>query len=68
MDAFTIMRIAGHSTLSVAQRYVHPTPETLERAIERLETENIKATRAEKRQAVATVSATLKTRQSVAVQ
>jgi integrase len=36
-DAFTIMRIAGHSSVSVSQRYVHPTPEGLERAFERLE-------------------------------
>jgi site-specific recombinase XerD len=36
-DAFTIMRIAGHSSMTVSQRYVHPTPESLERAFERLE-------------------------------
>jgi integrase len=36
-DAFTIMRIAGHSSVTVSQRYVHPTPEGLERAFERLE-------------------------------
>ena len=36
-DAFTIMRIAGHSSVTVSQRYVHPTPESLERAFERLE-------------------------------
>lgn len=36
-DAFTIMRIAGHSSVTVSQKYVHPTPETLERAFERLE-------------------------------
>jgi integrase len=36
-DAFTIMRIAGHSTVIVSQRYVHPSPETIERAFERLE-------------------------------
>jgi hypothetical protein len=27
----------GHSTVTVSQRYVHPTPETLERAFQRLE-------------------------------
>ncbi len=37
VDAFTIMRIAGHSTIVVSQRYVHPVPETIERAIDRLE-------------------------------
>jgi integrase len=39
-DAFTIMRIAGHSGVVVSQRYVHPTPELLERAFERLEALN----------------------------
>jgi len=41
-DAFTIMRIAGHSSVTVSQRYVHPTPESLERAFERLENLNAK--------------------------
>ena len=36
-DAFTIMRIARHSSITVSQKYVHPTPELLERAIEGLE-------------------------------
>jgi integrase len=36
-DAFTIMRIAGHASVTTSQRYVHPTPEGLERAFERLE-------------------------------
>jgi hypothetical protein len=39
-DAFTIMRIAGHSSVTVSQRYVHPTPEGMERAFERLEKSN----------------------------
>ena len=39
-DAFTIMRIAGHSSVTVSQRYVHPTPEGMERAFERLENLN----------------------------
>ena len=29
-DAFVIMRAMGHSTITVSQRYVHPTPETME--------------------------------------
>lgn len=41
-DAFTIMRIAGHSTVTVSQRYVHPSPESVERAFERLEALNEK--------------------------
>jgi integrase len=39
-DAFTIMRIAGHSSVTTSQRYVHPTPEGMERAFERLENLN----------------------------
>src|ERR1022692_353838 len=36
-DAFAIMKIAGHSSVTVSQRYVHPTPEGMDRAFERLE-------------------------------
>jgi integrase len=36
-DAFTIMKIAGHSSVTVSQRYVHPTPDGMERAFERLQ-------------------------------
>jgi len=35
-DAFTIMRIAGHSSVTVSARYVHPSFESMELAIERL--------------------------------
>jgi Phage integrase family len=31
-DAFTIMRVADHSSIVVSQRYIHPTPESVERA------------------------------------
>lgn len=34
-DVFTIMKLMGHSTVSVSQRYVHPSPEAIERAYER---------------------------------
>jgi len=34
-DAFTIMKIAAHSSVTVSQRHVHPTPEGMERAFER---------------------------------
>ena len=34
-DAFTIMRIAG--SVTVSQRYVHPTPEGMERALGRMQ-------------------------------
>ncbi|HTT62823.1 MAG TPA: tyrosine-type recombinase/integrase, partial [Bryobacteraceae bacterium] len=39
-DVFSIMKIAGHSSVTVSQRYVHPTPEGMDRAFERLETHN----------------------------
>lgn len=42
-DAFTIKRIAGHSSITVSERYVHPTPEGLERAFDRLEIFNAAA-------------------------
>jgi integrase len=35
-DAFTIMRLMGHSTVTISQRYVHPSPEAVELAYERL--------------------------------
>lgn len=37
VDAFTIMRIAGHSSIMVSQRYIHPSSEAVERAFERLQ-------------------------------
>ena len=39
-DAFTMMKLAGHSSVTVSQRYVHPTPEAVERAFDRLEALN----------------------------
>jgi integrase len=62
-DAFTIMRVMGHSSVTVSQKYVHPTPEAVERAFERLEALNQKAVaslpESEKPSLPATVSATL---------
>jgi hypothetical protein len=53
----------GHSSVTVSQRYVHPTPEALERAVEKLHAMNTKATNnlpgEQKRQLPATVSATV---------
>ena len=34
LDALTIMKIAGHGSIVGWQRYVHPTPEAVERALE----------------------------------
>ena len=42
-DAFTIMRIAGHSSVTTSQRYVHPSSETVAFAIVRLDTSNQQA-------------------------
>lgn len=36
VDVLTTIRIAGHSGVVVSQRYVHPTPEAVKRAFERL--------------------------------
>jgi integrase len=62
-DAFTIMRLMGHSSVTVSQRYVHPTPEALEWAVERLEGLNQRTTNSlpdvPKRQLVARISATV---------
>ena len=66
-DAFTIMRVAGHSSVTVSQRYMHPSPETVERAFERLERLNAGATESlpegPKLLLPATASATLATAQ-----
>ena len=42
-DAFTIMRLMGHSSVAVSQRYVHPTPEAIGRAVQHLDALNAKA-------------------------
>lgn len=39
-DAFSIQKIAGHSSILVSQRYVHPTEERTEGAFTRLESYN----------------------------
>ena len=39
-DPYTIMKIAGHSSIIVSQRYVHPTPERMESAFAQMETMN----------------------------
>jgi integrase len=61
-DAFAIMRLMGHSSVTVSQRYVHPTPEALERAVERLQAMNARATKglrkSQIKQLPATISAT----------
>jgi integrase len=60
VDAFTIMRIAGHSSITVSQRYVHPSSEAMEGAFERLEAMNVSGRpQSDERRPPATVSATL---------
>ena len=39
-NVYEIMRLMGHSTLSVSQKYVHPSPEILERAVQAMENLN----------------------------
>ena len=36
-SVYEIMRLMGHSTLSMSQKYVHPSPEVLERAVQAME-------------------------------
>ena len=36
MDAFTIMKIAGHSGIAISQRCMEPSAEAIERTIEKL--------------------------------
>ena len=63
VEAFTIMKLAGHSSVTVSQRYVHPTPQAMERAVEQLEEMNRQAlesrSKSETRQLPATFSATV---------
>jgi integrase len=53
-DAFAIMRLMGHASITTSQRYCHPTPETLELAVRRMEESGLNA------QGAATVSTTVK--------
>jgi integrase len=59
VDAFTIMRIAGHSSIVVSQRYIHPTPEAVERSFGRLQLSGDFAAIEPKRLPPSTVSAAL---------
>src|SRR5262249_42641681 len=39
-DPFSIQKIAGHASILISQRYVHPTPERIENAFAKLEDYN----------------------------
>jgi integrase len=39
-DAFTIMKLMGHSTVLVSQRCEHPLPEYVDKTVDRLEVMN----------------------------
>ena len=43
VDAFIIMRIAGHSSVTTSKRYVHPSSQTVAPATARLDTSNQQA-------------------------
>ena len=43
-DPFSIQKIAGHSDIRVTSRYVHPTPEHIQKAFDRLTAYNAKRT------------------------
>ncbi len=43
-DVFTIMRLMGHSSVTVSQRYVHPSPKSVKDTVERLESLDRKST------------------------
>jgi site-specific recombinase XerD len=39
-EAFAIQKIAGHSSVVISQRYVHPTPALIQNAFSRFEAYN----------------------------
>ena len=47
VDAFTITKLAGHSSVTVSQRYVHPTPQAMEDAVSRLDRMNARSLKSE---------------------
>ena len=43
VEAFTIMKLAGHGSVTVSQRYVHPTPRAMEDAVAKLDNMNVRS-------------------------
>ena len=66
------MKIAGHSTVVVSQRYVHPRPESVERAFKRLESLNVKGNAAVQKETkllpAPTISSTVETTSDIVAQ
>lgn len=63
-DPFTIMKLMGHSSITVSQKYVHPSPESVELAFERLQNLN----KASQKQGLPTISPTVRKRGAAKVQ
>ena len=47
VEAFTIMKLPGHGSVVVSQRYVHPTPRAMENAVTKLDAMNSRALEAD---------------------
>jgi len=58
-DAFTIKKVAGHSSVTISERYIHPTPEGQGRGFERFANLNQTAVEDGNRCQVAANSATV---------
>ena len=43
LDSFTIMKTAEHSSVTTSEKYIHPSGETMERALQKFETQNLAA-------------------------
>jgi integrase len=57
-DAFTIQKLAGHSSVTISQRYMHPTSEIVENVFDHLAALNKRASRRSKKKKVAMFSGT----------
>lgn len=57
-DAFTLARIAGHSSITITQRYIHPQADAIERAFAPLGAESVNAERESEATQVGTILGT----------
>jgi integrase len=67
VDVFTLQRIAGHSSITMTEKYVHPTPMALEDAIGKLDAAN-RALEPENRQPAVAIPATVEVVESLELQ